>query len=89
MKTYFTDTETVGFHGVPVLIQWAIDRGPVNIMHVWTTPAGIVIALIEDIVNNRVVAHNLRFDWFMLSKLYNMLKQLDRSTASGNADAGN
>ena len=73
MKTYLTDTETCGLHGVPVLLQWAIDDGPVELMHLWTTPVGEIMDLIEDIVANRVVAHNLRFDWFHLSKLYNMI----------------
>ncbi len=75
MKTYLIDTETVGFYGVPVLIQWAIDYDPVQIMHVWNTPAWKIKDLIEDMVGNRVVAHNLRFDWFHLSKLYNMVSQ--------------
>ena len=73
MKTYFVDTETCGLHGVPVLIQYAIDDGPVNVVHVFSTTLGELMALIKDMVANRVVAHNLRFDWFHLSKLYNMI----------------
>jgi hypothetical protein len=73
MKTYFIDTETCGLHGVPVLLQYAIDDGPVHLVHLWTTPINDLLVLIEDMVDNRVVAHNLRFDWFHLSKFYNML----------------
>lgn len=75
MLTYFVDTETVGFHGVPVLLQYAINDGPVKLYHLWTEPIKQTLALIEDIVNNRVVAHNLRFDWFHLAKFYNMFRQ--------------
>jgi hypothetical protein len=32
------------------------------------------MGIIGAMVNGRVVAHNLRFDWFHLSKFYNMLK---------------
>ena len=76
MKTWFTDTETCGLHGVPVLLQYAIDDGPVTLHHLWLKPIDETLKVIEDIVDGRVVAHNLRFDWFMLSKFYNMLKWL-------------
>lgn len=72
MRTYFIDTETCGLHGVPVLLQYAIDDGPVQIIHLWKVPIWEVMNLIEDMVEHRVVAHNLRFDWFHISKLYNM-----------------
>lgn len=75
MLTYFLDTETVGFHGVPVLLQYAINKGPVRVVHLWKTPIEAILRLIEDFVDNRVVAHNLRFDWFHLSKFYNMLRR--------------
>jgi hypothetical protein len=74
MKTYFVDTETCGFHGVPITIQWAIDDGPVHLHHIWDESIEKTMLRIEGMVNNRVVAHNLRFDWFHLSKLYNMLQ---------------
>jgi hypothetical protein len=74
MKTYFVDTETCGFVGVPITIQWAIDDGPVHLHHIWNEPIEKTMLRIESMVNNRVVAHNLRFDWFHLSKLYNMFQ---------------
>ena len=79
MKTYFVDTETCGLTGVPILLQYAINDGPIKLVHLWSEPASKVMRLIEDMMANRVVAHNLRFDHFMMSKLYNMLKQCSRS----------
>jgi len=76
LKTYFIDTETCGLHGVPVLIQYAVDDGPVQIHHIWTEPINDTLALIEKFVDGRVVAHNLRFDWYHLQKIYNMLGYL-------------
>ena len=75
MLTYFTDTETIGFHGIPVLLQYAINSGPVILHHLWRQPIAKSLAVIEDITNNRVVAHNLRFDWFHLAKFYNTFTQ--------------
>lgn len=75
MLTYLTDTETCGFHGVAITIQWAINDGPVNLHHIWKEPIIRTLRLIEDMVNNRVIFHNARYDWFHLSKIYNMFKQ--------------
>lgn len=76
MKSWFVDTETCGLHGVPVLLQYAVDDGPVNIHHLWKREIAETLELIHEIVYGRVIAHNLRFDWFMLSKWYNMLRLL-------------
>lgn len=76
IPTYFIDTETLGLHGVPVLLQYAVDDGPVHVVHLWKTPIAESMRLIEMFVEGRVVAHNLRFDWFQLSKWYNMCRWL-------------
>ena len=76
IPTYFTDTETCGLHGVPVLLQYAKDDGDVILHHLWLETIESTIEVIEMLVDGRVVAHNLRFDWFMLSKFYNMLRAL-------------
>lgn len=76
VNTYFIDTETCGLHGVPVLIQYAMDNGPVCIHHIWTEPIHHTLNLIQKFVDGRVVAHNLRFDWFHLQKIYNTLRLL-------------
>lgn len=62
---------------MPVLLQFAINQGPVILHHLWQQPIYKTISIIEDIVNNRVVAHNLRFDWFHLSKFYNTFIQIE------------
>lgn len=73
MKTYFIDTESCGLYGVPVLLQYAIGRGDVVLVDLWRTPLEDMMNLIEDMVDNRTVAHNINFDWQMLQKWYNML----------------
>lgn len=77
MITWFIDTETCGLHGIPILLQYAEDDGPVNLHHIFNEPIGKTLELIERIVSGRVVAHNLRFDWFHLSKIFNMLCAMD------------
>lgn len=77
MKTWLLDTETLGLHGLPVLLQYAeYPKGDVQVMHLWTEQMSRVVNLIELFVDGRVVAHNLRFDWFMLSKMYGLMRHL-------------
>lgn len=70
----FYDTETCGLHGVPVLIQWAKDDGPVTLHSVWTEPSRDTLRLIEQMMLEGVVGFNMAFDHFHLSKIYNMLR---------------
>ena len=72
----FFDTESVGFYGATVLIQWAEDDGDVNVHNIWTRPIKDTLELIEKIVDSDVVGFNLVHDWFHLTKTYNILKQL-------------
>lgn len=74
MKTYLFDQETCGLHGVPVIMQYSVDGGPVQIVNLWKTRISDLLSLIGDMVENRVVAHNLTFDWFHVCKLYNMAR---------------
>ena len=79
MRTTLIDTETCGLVGVPVTIQWAekVDDTlhDIHLHHIWTSRIQDTLDLIEFFVDNRVVFHNARFDWFHLSKIYNMLSQ--------------
>jgi hypothetical protein len=70
---YF-DTETCGLHGVPVLLQYAIDDGEVQLYNFWKNPINKSTELIEWIVSQEVCAFNLSFDWFHLTKIYNIFK---------------
>jgi len=74
MPIYF-DTETCGFHGVCVLIQWAKGDGEISLHSVWTTPIYETLDLIETLSNNPggVIGFNLVFDWFHINKIYNLL----------------
>lgn len=74
----FYDTETVGFHGLAVLIQYAIDDGPITLHNVWKEPVGATLDLIEEMMEDTVVGFNLAFDHFHLSKLYSVFSMLDR-----------
>lgn len=76
MKTYYFDTETIGFEGVIITIQYCIDEGEAIYHEVWKKPVRETIALIDDMVFNRIVGFNLGFDWFHTCKLYSILKQL-------------
>ncbi len=77
MGVIFFDTETCGLHGLPVLIQWAEDDGPVHLHSVWTEPAQATLDLIEKFCNSDgIVGFNLAFDWFMLVKAYTIFSLL-------------
>jgi DNA polymerase I-like protein with 3'-5' exonuclease and polymerase domains len=78
LKTYFLDTETVGLTGPAVLIQYAIDDGPITLHEVWKEPIGKTLDLIEDVANNAIIGFNLSFDWFQLYKLYTMFSDEPR-----------
>lgn len=71
--TIFFDTETCGFHGPIVLIQYAEDDGPIQLHSVWNIPIQETIELIENFCNQGVVGFNLAFDWFHICQLYTTL----------------
>jgi hypothetical protein len=77
---YF-DTETCGLHGPIVLIQYAIDDGPIELYCPWTEPVEDTLELIEDFCNHEggVCGFNLVFDWFHICQLYTTLKLMDPS----------
>lgn len=74
----FFDTETCGFHGPVVLLQWAEDDGPVSLHSVWTNKVRETMELIEEITYHEggVCGFNLAFDWFHLCQLYTTLRLL-------------
>jgi len=73
---YFIDTETAGLHGVPVLLQYAKDDGPIELYSLWKRPAGETIDLLDKIAAEGVVGYNLTFDWFHLTKFRCMLSMV-------------
>lgn len=73
MKKVFLDTETCGLAGVPIIMQYAIEDGPIKIWEFWKKPINVNLKLLDMIANNCVVGFNLAFDWFMIHKFYNMM----------------
>ncbi|MHC4301842.1 MAG: DNA polymerase [Planctomycetota bacterium] len=76
MKKLYLDTETCGFHGLPVLIQYAIDDGDIQLFEPWTRPAHESCDLIEELMQHALVGFNLSFDMFHLCKLYTIFRLL-------------
>lgn len=76
---YF-DVESCGFHGFPILIQWAEDDGPIHLHEIWKTPVGETLDLIEMMMNHEggICGFNIAFDHFHLCKVYTTFLLLDR-----------
>ena len=74
----FFDTETVGFHGIIVLLQYSnsLTKKPV-LFECWNRTIEDNLKVIECITNDPegVVGFNLAFDWFHLCKWYTILKK--------------
>lgn len=69
-NAYYIDTETVGFHGLATLVQYAYEDGDIHLFEPWRRPARDTLALIERFVDKTCVFFNASFDWFHLCKLY-------------------
>ena len=76
MKKLFLDTETCGFHGLPVLIQYALEDGDIHLFEPWTRPARESVELIEELMQHCFIGFNNSFDMFMLCKLYTIWRLL-------------
>lgn len=70
---YF-DTESVGFYGQPVLLQWAMDDGEIYLYELWCNKISDTLELLESIANHKggVCGFNLTFDSFQINKIYNL-----------------
>lgn len=69
-ENWFIDTETCGLHGMPVLLQWAVDDGPIHLWDIWKEPIHQTLELIRYGLDLCMVGFNLTFDHFHLCKLY-------------------
>ena len=71
----FLDYETCGLYGMPVLLQYAIDDGEINLYNIWKNRVCDTIKLLESIANHKggIVGFNLAFDWFHHCKIYTTL----------------
>lgn len=64
------DTETCGFHGMPVLLQYAIDYGPSVLHELWYEKLDRSMEVCEEIVFGDSVVFNGAFDIFHLYKFW-------------------
>lgn len=75
----FYDTETIGYHGPTVLIQWAkgVD-GEIHLHEVFRSPISETLQLISDMMLNEdgICGFNLSFDHFHLCQTYTTLNLL-------------
>ena len=76
MKKLFLDSETCGLHSMPVLLQYAIDDGPIHLYDIWKKPIGQTLRLLESWWQHCIVGFNLSFDVFQLAKLYTIFRLL-------------
>jgi len=67
---HFWDTETCGFHGMPVLLQYAIDDGPSVLVELFNEKLDVVNDTIVDIVHSDSCLFNATFDIFHLYKFW-------------------
>jgi hypothetical protein len=74
MKLYL-DTETCGFHGLAVLLQYAIEDGKITLFEPWREPVHKTLELLESFCEYEIVGFNLTFDWFHIQKLYTTFLQ--------------
>ncbi len=77
MARYYVDLETCGLHSVPVLLQYAIDNGPVILWDIWIHPILETMEIIEEIFNNDLITFNGVFDTFHLIKIYTMFSLVE------------
>lgn len=76
---FYLDTESIGFYGPTVLIQWAIDDGPINVHNIFQKTAYETCRLIELMCEHTVVGYHLSHDSFHINRTYGILKQLPPS----------
>jgi len=82
----FIDTETVGLMGPIVLIQYQYSEGNIELYYPWREPVKRTLTLIENFCNETVVAFNLSFDWFQLTKFYNVLREISNKSKPPDPD---
>lgn len=72
----FIDFETCGLHSVPVLFQYAIEDGQIELYDLWLEECGRTIELFEWLAQQTIIGFNLAFDIFHANKYYTMLLML-------------
>ncbi len=70
----YLDSETCGLHSMPVLLQFALDEGPIHLYDIWSEPIWKTLDLIESWLEHCIVGFNLTFDVMQLAKLYTIFR---------------
>lgn len=73
----YLDSETVGLHGMAVLLQYALDDGPITLYDIWYHPIHETLTLVEWMLQFTIVFFNGVFDWFHIVKLYTIFRLCD------------
>jgi len=78
MAEIYIDTETVGLHGLIVLVQYAEGNGEIKLFSPWEKPVKETLELFEWFANNQdgVTLFNAAFDWFHIYKMWTTWKLL-------------
>ena len=71
----FLDTETCGFHGPIILLQYAFDDDDITLHEVFNSPIEDTLNVLEEILSNEIIGFNLSFDWFHICQTYTTLIQ--------------
>jgi len=75
MDRIVIDTETCGFHGPIVLLQYSeLQDKEVHLHEVFREPIDHTLAIMDWIAENAVIGFNLVFDWFHMCQLYTTLQ---------------
>lgn len=75
----FYDCETIGLHGPIVLLQYAIDDGPIILQDIWKNTIGANLQTLKWLCDygDGIVGFNLAFDWFHVCQMYTTLLLMD------------
>ncbi len=76
MHKLYLDSETCGLHSMPVLLQYAVNDGPIQMYDIWKEPVGQTLQLMDGWWKFCIVGFNLSFDVFQLAKLYTIWRLL-------------
>lgn len=71
----FFDAETVGFHGLPVLMQYAFGDEDIELYSPFNEEFGATIELLEDLVKYAYCGFNNTFDIFHIVKTLNVWRR--------------
>jgi len=78
LRKCFFDTESIGFRGPTVLIQYAFDDGEIVLHDIWNERVIDTLNLIEEMMGSYLIGFNLTHDMFHLARTYGVLSMLPK-----------